>query len=462
MPKHLVREQGQVRFEYVASGTEIAIPRPCRPATPASRRVFTFHRPETLERWLKEPVTLRGSAAGNAAAVLTDGLRACQIDAVISARDARWRKTIHARSSRWRPAPARLSPPAPLPPADQARRTRSASSFSSIAPTSAARPRRGVIDQFVTPDTGRKFTELYNVQHLTSNKLDGVSRVTICTIQRLYSILRGEELDEDIDEKSGFEIATADDRPRDSHLQRRRSHRGLRLHRHRRMPSIHLQSLAPGPGIFRRLPHRAHRHAFQADDRLLQPEPGDGVHPRARRGRRRQRRLRGLSHPDTGHRRARRQDRQRFAYGRQTHRETSAPQTLDEDLVYAARELDRSVVVKSQIRTVLGPFRDAPVHRNLSRPHARSEDADLRQGRSHAEDIVASRPGGVRQGQRLRQENHLQGRHAETRRKRYASSSATLAAHRRHGGHDRHRHRHQATGCLLFLRDVRSRVTSSR
>ena len=43
--------------------------------------------------------------------------------------------------------------------------------------------------QFVTPD-GRKFTELYNVQHLTSNKLDGVCRVTICTIQRLYAMLR--------------------------------------------------------------------------------------------------------------------------------------------------------------------------------------------------------------------------------------------------------------------------------
>ena len=52
--------------------------------------------------------------------------------------------------------------------------------------------------QFVAPDTGRKFTEVYSVQHLTSNNLDSVARVTICTIQRLYSILRGEELDEDL------------------------------------------------------------------------------------------------------------------------------------------------------------------------------------------------------------------------------------------------------------------------
>src|SRR6266496_5419878 len=67
--------------------------------------------------------------------------------------------------------------------------------------------------QFVTPDDGRKFTELYNgavgdgatwtldpqgsragervinVQHLQSAQLDRVSRVCIFTIQHLYSML---------------------------------------------------------------------------------------------------------------------------------------------------------------------------------------------------------------------------------------------------------------------------------
>ncbi|HYF36122.1 MAG TPA: DEAD/DEAH box helicase family protein [Prosthecobacter sp.] len=70
-------------------------------------------------------------------------------------------------------------------------------------------------DQYVIPGDGRKFTAVYNVQHLTSNRLDEVARVTICTIQRLYSMLRGEELAEDIDEKSGFELAAADNRLRD-------------------------------------------------------------------------------------------------------------------------------------------------------------------------------------------------------------------------------------------------------
>jgi type I restriction enzyme R subunit len=63
--------------------------------------------------------------------------------------------------------------------------------------------------RFKTPDTGRLFTELYNVQHLTSPHIDDVCRVTICTIQRLYSILRGEELAEDADELSRAELAQA-------------------------------------------------------------------------------------------------------------------------------------------------------------------------------------------------------------------------------------------------------------
>ena len=51
-------------------------------------------------------------------------------------------------------------------------------------------PKELEFQQFVTPDDGRKFTELYNVQHLQSAQLDRVSRVCISTIQRLYSMLR--------------------------------------------------------------------------------------------------------------------------------------------------------------------------------------------------------------------------------------------------------------------------------
>ena len=58
---------------------------------------------------------------------------------------------------------------------------------------------------FTTPDDGRKFTELYNVQLLQSGHIDPVSKVSIATIQRVYSMLRGEELDPEIEELSEFE-----------------------------------------------------------------------------------------------------------------------------------------------------------------------------------------------------------------------------------------------------------------
>lgn len=61
---------------------------------------------------------------------------------------------------------------------------------------------------FEVPGSGRKFTELYNVQRLTHNKLDPVATVCIGTIQRVYSMLRGEaELPEGLDEESGFDLA---------------------------------------------------------------------------------------------------------------------------------------------------------------------------------------------------------------------------------------------------------------
>jgi len=49
---------------------------------------------------------------------------------------------------------------------------------------------------FKPTDNNRKFTELYNVQRLSSSYIANDSHVCIFTIQLLYSILKGEELDE--------------------------------------------------------------------------------------------------------------------------------------------------------------------------------------------------------------------------------------------------------------------------
>jgi type I restriction enzyme R subunit len=58
--------------------------------------------------------------------------------------------------------------------------------------------------QFDTP-TGRKFNEEYNVQRFQSGHIDPASKVCISTIQRMYSILQGQELDEERYETSQFE-----------------------------------------------------------------------------------------------------------------------------------------------------------------------------------------------------------------------------------------------------------------
>jgi len=51
--------------------------------------------------------------------------------------------------------------------------------------------------QYVSPYNNYKFHEEFIVQRLTSNTLDTTARVSICTIQRLYSMLKGQELSEE-------------------------------------------------------------------------------------------------------------------------------------------------------------------------------------------------------------------------------------------------------------------------
>jgi type I restriction enzyme R subunit len=59
---------------------------------------------------------------------------------------------------------------------------------------------------YTPPDDGRKFTELYNVQRLASAHIDPHSQVCISTIQRMYSILSGEPMDESAEDLSLNEI----------------------------------------------------------------------------------------------------------------------------------------------------------------------------------------------------------------------------------------------------------------
>ncbi len=67
------------------------------------------------------------------------------------------------------------------------------------------RQTRKEFEQFVSPYNPFKFTEEYIVQHLKSNQIDKTARVCISTIQRIYSILKGEEIDPELEEDSLFD-----------------------------------------------------------------------------------------------------------------------------------------------------------------------------------------------------------------------------------------------------------------
>jgi type I restriction enzyme R subunit len=199
---------GPLPFLYESTGTETYF-RDSRDPAPRSRRVFAFHRPETLAEWAAEPDTLRYRLAHMPLAhpLATNGMRDCQVEAITgleqSFAEDRPRALIHMATGAGKTFTAcafsyRLIKFA------KARRI-----LFLVDRANLGEQARDEFHSYRTPDTGRLFTELYNVQHLTSPNIDDVCRVTICTIQRLYSILRGEELAEGADDLSGAELAAA-------------------------------------------------------------------------------------------------------------------------------------------------------------------------------------------------------------------------------------------------------------
>jgi type I restriction enzyme R subunit len=65
-----------------------------------------------------------------------------------------------------------------------------------------ARQTKKEFDAYASPYNNYKFGEEYIVQHLQGNQLDTSARVVICTIQRMFSMLKGRELAEEVDEES--------------------------------------------------------------------------------------------------------------------------------------------------------------------------------------------------------------------------------------------------------------------
>ena len=136
-------------------------------------------------------------------------------------------------------------------------------------------------------------------------------RSCISTIQRMYSVLSGEPIDDSAEDISLNEVQQTAKQAKLVALQPGRARRDLRLHRHRRMPPLHLQPVEAGARLLRRLPHRPDRHARQAHLRLLQREHRRRIQLRAVGGRWRQRRLRRVLDRDRHHPERRRTQGQR-------------------------------------------------------------------------------------------------------------------------------------------------------
>jgi type I restriction enzyme, R subunit len=189
-----VLHRDELPFIYEASGTETHYTNLYDPE-PRARRIFNFQKPDTLARIIRdsesqELATWRGRVHNLPD---TEGydLRPASRRAVIAIEKS-LRDNQHSRSL--------------VQMATGAGKTRMAVTesyrllkFGGFTRVLFLVDRNNLGDQtlrefrdFITPDDGRKFTDLYNVDKLTSSGMVGSSAVVISTIQRVFSVLKGQ------------------------------------------------------------------------------------------------------------------------------------------------------------------------------------------------------------------------------------------------------------------------------
>ncbi|USQ14528.1 DEAD/DEAH box helicase family protein [Legionella lytica] len=205
-----VNNEKPLRFIYESTGVITRFTDNLDP-NPRSREVFNFHCPETLAKWMRESKSLRGRLQ-DFPLLKTDGLRDCQITAI-----------ANLEASLKQDKPRALVQMA----------TGSGKTFTAITasyrllkePVSANRilflvDTKNLGEQaeqefmsFLPNDDNRKFTELYTVQRLKNQYIAKDAQVCISTIQRMYSILKDEPLDETLEEQNPAEQYTRPKEP---------------------------------------------------------------------------------------------------------------------------------------------------------------------------------------------------------------------------------------------------------
>ena len=175
-------------FSYESTGTETRFTNRLDPE-PRSRNVFAFHQPDTLLKWAL------------AEKQLNQGLR--ELPPLVT--DKLWKAQIEAITN-LESSFAANKPRALIQMATGSGKTFTAVNFTyRLIKNAGARRVLFLVDrgnlgeqtykefqQFVSPVNNYKFTEEFIVQPLTSNVLDTSARVVISTVQRLYSMLKGE------------------------------------------------------------------------------------------------------------------------------------------------------------------------------------------------------------------------------------------------------------------------------
>jgi len=202
-------------FRYESTGVETFFTNGLDP-DPTARRVFSFHQPETLGSWLSAEVLRRSGKAG---APLAPTLKGRMRLAQQLNRAGMWPAQVRAVENLEASIRAgRLRALIQMATGGGKTFTAISASYRLITQGGALRVLflvdRGNLGRqafkefqaYSTPDDGRKFHELYNVVNLNSNRIDPVNKVVITTIQRLYSILKGEpEFDAALEEESAFD-----------------------------------------------------------------------------------------------------------------------------------------------------------------------------------------------------------------------------------------------------------------
>jgi type I restriction enzyme R subunit len=218
LPAGLPRWHNPLPFSYQSTGVETRFTNGLDPA-PRSRNVFAFHQPELLAELLSAvvdsglPADLDGASIAAESTAYTFLSRLQQMPPLVTA--GLWPAQITAITNLE--ASLRENHPRSL----IQMATGSGKTFTAInmiyrlIKFAGARRVLFLVDrgnlgrqtlkefqQYVSPYNNFKFSEEYIVQHLSSNVLDTTARVTICTIQRLYSMLKGRDLPEDLEEES--------------------------------------------------------------------------------------------------------------------------------------------------------------------------------------------------------------------------------------------------------------------